>query len=131
MKNIDKLLESIKEKDFTVSQTKKGEKIKQTEHRELKSNIMSALLEDLKEKGLAIGMSKDGIVIEMPNDNLGAIPVELDIKVKGLDYDTLQAVENYRFEKEEKEKRKKQANKDKKYSYNQAVKARKQKSEKK
>lgn len=130
MKNLQDLVNQVKSKGFTVTETKKGEKIKQTEHRQLKADLMSALEKDFQDLGLALGMSKDGLVLEIPHDNLGAIPVELDLKVKSLDFDTVWAVESYAKEQQEKAERKKQANKDKKYSYNQAVKARKQKTEK-
>lgn len=87
---------------------------------------MHALLEDFRELGVAVGMSKEGIVLELPNQSEGIIPATLDLKLKSLDFDTVYAVELFQEEQRIKEQNKKQRNKDRKASYAQAVKARKQ-----
>jgi len=124
MENFEKVLDKVKSKKFTVTATKKGEKIKQTEHRKLKSDIMDALLADFKDMGIAVGMSKDGIVLELPNSHEGSIPATVDIKIKSLDFDTVHETETYAKEQELKAKNRKQRKKDAKSAYNQATKVR-------
>lgn len=124
MKHFQEFLATVKHKSFTVTQTKKGEKIKQTEHRQLKSDFMSALLADLEQEGVAIGMSKDGIVLELPNSREGAIPATLDVKIKSLDFDTRHEVELFEEEQKIKEQNRKKRKKDAKSAYEQATKAR-------
>ena len=120
MEHFKTILKKVESKKFTITTTKKGEKIKQTEHRKLKTDIMNALLADFKDMKIAVGMNKEGIVLELPNSHEGSIPATIDIKIKSFDFDTVHETEAYAKEQELKVKKRKQRKKHAKSAYNQA-----------
>jgi elongation factor P--beta-lysine ligase len=100
-----KLIDSIRERVFKTT----GEKIQQTQRNNLKTEILQAIQEHMPQD-IVIGRAKEGIILEFPNDELGAIAVVLDIKIKDLEFDVtvpIQELENSIKEKEEKEIQKK------------------------
>jgi hypothetical protein len=67
-----------------------GNKINQIQRNQLKENSLVALANDLSD--LNVFRTNDGIIVEIANDELGAIHLEIDIKVKNLDFDLDSAV---------------------------------------
>ena len=71
-----------------------GAKINQVQRNALKEDALKALFAELQILESAnIVRTNDGIVLEIPNDELGAVFLELDIKVKDLDFDIVSAVD--------------------------------------
>jgi hypothetical protein len=91
MKNLSSFAAAVKSKVFKMS----GDKINQTERNATKSAALEAITTDLFAAGLTAVRTSDGIVIEIANDELGSIFFELDIKVKGSDFDITSAVADY------------------------------------
>lgn len=77
--------------------------IQQTMARSLKTEMLKTL-KDLIEATYEIDTLRndEGIVMLVPNDDLGVIPVALDIKVKSLDYDYETATKDYNDKLKEK-----------------------------
>lgn len=118
MKHLTALLNELKERTFTISNTNKGELIQQTQRNKLKAELLAALRADIEEVYKYVFQSDEGILIEIENqsiaDNLendegsGAITACLDIKIKNLDCNA--EVESADFEQKQREKiEKKQA----------------------
>jgi hypothetical protein len=91
MKNLSSFAATIKSKVFKMS----GDKINQTERNTTKSDALEAITTDLFAAGLNAVRTTEGIVLEVPNDELGSIFFELDIKVKSADFDITTAVAEY------------------------------------
>lgn len=99
--------------NYTFKQTKKknGEiAIQQTESRNLKNTILSQLNELIADTyEIDVIRTAEGLILLLPNDELGTIPVALDVKIKSLDFDYLASQEQYDGKikaKEEKQKAK-------------------------
>ncbi len=96
---------------FKQTKKKNGEvAIQQTESRALKSEILQRLSNLITEAyDIEILRTDEGLIILLPNDELGAIPIALDVKIKSLDFDYLASQAQYQEklqEKQEKEKAK-------------------------
>lgn len=88
MKNYKETMDMINNKVYTVSQTKYGEKIKQAEAIELKAQLQAMVVELLQETfDLDVFMSDKGVILQIPNVELGALNVELQLVTKPLDMD--------------------------------------------
>ena len=88
MQNYKKTMDMINNKVYTVSQTKYGEKIKQAEAIELKAQLQAMVVELLQETfDLDVFMSDKGVILQIPNVELGALNVELQLVTKPLDMD--------------------------------------------
>ena len=88
MKNYKDTMDMINNKVYTVSQTKYGEKIKQSEAIELKAQLQNMVVELLQETfDLDVFMSDKGVILQIPNVELGALNVELQLVTKPLDMD--------------------------------------------
>lgn len=96
MKNFLSVVEIVKEKIYNI--TDKG-RIKQKEQLELKTSLTNALLKDFESAGVESYAVQKGIVILLQNDEEGAIPLEVTITTKPLDYDYDQLHEEW-LEKE-------------------------------
>ena len=117
MKNF---IETVFAKDF--ADNGKGQ-MKQNERNELRSEMVEALAEALKELGFEAVMTNDGVGVNLQNDGLGAIPVIVGVTVKGLEFDIFDAETEYLekvAEKVEKEKVK-QAEKERKIAEKEAL----------
>ena len=114
MENLKNLMTEIKKQKLSVSKTGL---IKQNERNTMKSDLIMALMKDLPQN-IVVGKMKEGIVLEIPNDNEGAIPMVLDIKIKNINFDTITSVEAYEKDKDEKAKKALERKKDQKASYN-------------
>lgn len=84
MKNFLDAMKSVEGKQYNV--TDKG-RIQQKEQLELKTLLTESLLKDFVEAGVEVVEVPKGFVIVVPNDEEGAIPLELSIVTKPLDYD--------------------------------------------
>lgn len=86
--NIVETLEKIAN-DKTLKAT--NEKLNQTQRNKMKIELLDLIMESLRQNidsdYIELGRTKDGIVISLDNENVGFIPIALDIKIMGLDYD--------------------------------------------
>lgn len=89
MKNILNFVASIRSLVLKSS----ADKINQVQRNAMKADAMKALLSDLAD--LNAVMTNDGIVLPVENDELGVVYVEIDLKVKNLDFDLENAVAEY------------------------------------
>ena len=99
--NFEKLVENIYKREIPV----KDDKIAQTYRNQLRQELMEALCEDFNGT-----RTVDGIVLEIENEIEGAIFCELNVKIKGFDYDVEEAAQLYQ-EKLDKRSEKKTAKK--------------------
>ena len=99
--NFEKLVENIYKREIPV----KDDKIAQTYRNQLRQELMEALCEDFNGT-----RTVDGIVLEIENEIEGAVFVELNVKIKGFDYDVEEAAQLYQ-EKIDKRSEKKTAKK--------------------
>lgn len=72
-----------------------GNKIHQTDNRQLKTYIHEFLTELLETQDIEVFNVQNALVIELPNDELGGIAIELKAIVKNLDYDIINEVDDY------------------------------------
>ena len=84
MKHLLELLDTIEE---TVYPTTDKGRIRQKEQTELKMALTNAFVEDLKDMGLEVLEVQKGFALLLQNHEEGAIPVEVNIVTKPLDYD--------------------------------------------
>lgn len=96
MENLKKLLDSVQTEIFTVSKTKTGEKLQQTQSNNLKKRLLDAIAKDIAEICPYIYRAEKGYLLEIANssvadgiskdsDGSGAITVEINCVIKGLD----------------------------------------------
>lgn len=78
-------------------------RIHQTDARELKALLHEAFAEKLAELDVDITMVENGFIIEVPNDELGAIVVESKFVIKPLDFDVMTAGAMYKEKLDKKE----------------------------
>ncbi len=81
---MEKFLTSVAGREFAINE--KGE-LKQTERNQLKADILQAFSEFLTENGVETFRVKDGLAIEITNEDVGAVPVVIDFTVKSLQFD--------------------------------------------
>lgn len=74
--------------------TNKG-KLHQTDAREYKAELHNVIKEALASLDVTITDVDNGFIIEMPHDELGAIPIECKFVIKPLDFDVIAAGEQY------------------------------------
>ena len=90
MNKLQSVVAAVKSKVFKMS----GDKINQTERNSFKSEVLASLLSDLASVG-SVSRTSDGIVLEVANDELGVIHLEFDVKVKDVNFDLSEAVNEY------------------------------------
>lgn len=115
MENLTRALDVIEERKYKVS----NGKLNQVERNNTKSELLNAFMQDLN--AIVVGRCKEGVVLQLPNDQEGSIHVILDLKIKPLDYDGLHVVESYMQDQKDKEDAKAQRARDRKASYNNQV----------
>lgn len=116
MKNLQVLFNELRVR--ALEKSKRGETvvIKQTDARKIKQEFMNALMNDLAElltDNEFIGIDENGIVMELENESVDVFTIELNPKVKNLDFDAYESVEAFKQEQEAKAERKEQAKRDK------------------
>jgi len=103
MKNVQALFNELRVRKVSVSKRGENEVIKQVDARVIKREFMNALVQDLKENlndGEFIGIDANGIVLEIANEFVDAITFEINPKVKNLDFDAYDSVEQFNTEQE-------------------------------
>lgn len=112
MKKLELLLDHIYNIDYAL--TPSETMIIQRQRNELKYNLLEAFVEVLIEAGIPddlIHRTADGYIFELQNLLHGRIPIEIDVKVKNMDYIVEDAIDEWQAKiaaqkhKEEKEAR--------------------------
>ena len=93
-----KMFEKIMNAEVRMS----GEKMHQTDRNKLRTEAMADIMHTLKVNGIECDMVRDGIAVNIPHSELGAINFVIDVKMKGLDYEYDYEVESYAAEVAEK-----------------------------
>lgn len=106
-------LKEIYNRKFKTSTTAKGVyRIQQGEATELKETMIDLAIEALSEKYTELEIIKGakGVLLLIPNENEGSIPMVLDIVNKPLDFDIEEWEEEYneKLRKEEEKRQKKE-----------------------
>lgn len=108
---LEKVLEFIYRYDYPL--TDSGKSIAQKERNELKYNLTEVIADILEDNGINyITRTSDGYIMEIQHEKLGVIPIEINIKVKNIDFDIGGSEEDWQIrveERKEKEERKQQA----------------------
>lgn len=97
------LLDYIYEIDYSL--TPSETMIIQKQRNELKYNLLEAIVEVLVEAGVPEGLinrTADGYIFELQNKEHGMIPIEIDVKVKNMNYDVYGAIEEWESKVEQK-----------------------------
>ena len=105
---MEKLLQELQEMKLREN---KG-KLQQTDARNFKAKLHELMIAVFEPLGYEITEVANALILEVSNDELGAIPVEAKFVVKSLDYDVIGAGEQYQEKQQakldkEKEKQKK------------------------
>jgi len=101
MKNTQKFIDGFYSEQFKVTQGVKGETIQQTQRNEYKIQLLDALFADMKEAGLDVQLTIDGVALVMANEEEGAVTVVFDTIFKTLDYNVVQEADDYTAKLEE------------------------------
>ena len=102
--NLEKLLDFIYTYDYKLSSS--GKAITQKQRNELKYNLTREIVDILLNNGIKyITRTVDGFILEIQHEELGVIPVELNVKVKNLDYDIEGAEEEWKRKVKERNKK--------------------------
>jgi len=108
---LEKVLEFIYRYDYPL--TDSGKSVAQKERNELKYNLTEVIADILEDNGIEyITRTSDGYIMEIQHEKLGVIPIEINIKVKNIDFDIGGAQEDWDIrvkERKEKEERKQSA----------------------
>lgn len=100
MKTLNEVIATLIDREIKLT----DDKINQSDRNAIRAMLMDALCVDLGGT-----MTSDGIIIEIPHDELGCLMAEVTIKMKSLDYDIESAATEYQEKltaKAEKEKAK-------------------------
>lgn len=81
-----------------------NDKIKQTDRNNLKKQFLDSLLEDLKDNGLTVNRTNDGIVLTVESKN-DTVYITIDGVVKNLDYDLNFEIDEYELKTEKQAER--------------------------
>jgi hypothetical protein len=99
----EEMLKKIYKHKFILTSSKKA--IAQTERNELKYDLSDVVKEVLEKASgdmdLLITRTIDGYIMEVRNEILGLVPIELILKVRGIDYDIFGAEDEYLAKLEE------------------------------
>jgi hypothetical protein len=105
---LEKVLEFIYRYDYPL--TDSGKSIAQKERNELKYNLTEVIADILEDNGVEyITRTSDGYIMEIQHEKLGVIPIEINIKVKNIDFDIGSSEEDWDIrvqDRKEKEDRK-------------------------
>jgi len=108
---LEKVLEFIYRYDYPL--TDSGKSIAQKERNELKYNLTEVIADILEDNGIEyITRTSDGYIMEIQHEKLGVIPIEINIKVKNIDFDIGSSEEDWDIrveERKDKEARKQAA----------------------
>ena len=108
---LERVLEFIYRYDYPLTDSEKS--IAQKERNELKYNLTEVIADILEDNGMEyITRTSDGYIMEIQHERLGVIPIEINIKVKNIDFDIGGAEEDWTLrveERKDKEERKQAA----------------------
>lgn len=108
---LERVLEFIYRYDYPLTDSEKS--IAQKERNELKYNLTEVIADILEDNGMEyITRTSDGYIMEIQHEKLGVIPIEINIKVKNIDFDIGGAEEDWTLrveERKDKEERKQAA----------------------
>jgi hypothetical protein len=101
---LEKVLEFIYRYDYPL--TDSGKSIAQKERNELKYNLTEVIADILEDNGIEyITRTSDGYIMEIQHEKLGVIPIEINIKVKNIDFDIGDSEDDWNIQvKERKDK---------------------------
>lgn len=91
MENLKAYLEKTKGVKYSTT----NGKINQKQARILKASIESAILKDLESMGFDVGKVDKGVVVNVPNTELGSFTINFNAIIKSLDYDFEGSIANY------------------------------------
>jgi hypothetical protein len=92
-----------KEIETKLPLNEKGE-IKQNDRNALKTRLTSDLLAHLTEVGLDVALVKDGVAVQVANEELGSVPIVVSITMKPMTFDIVEESRLHAEEVAEKEK---------------------------
>lgn len=107
MQNLKALFEDIVGRTFKITTTAGGkEKIQQTERNNLRVELLESLLADLAGTDFKVARTKDGILVEIPNNSIadgisrdsigsGALTLAFEVSIKDIDADLEYLAEEY------------------------------------
>jgi len=75
-----------KETSTKLPLNEKGE-IKQNDRNALKTRLTSDLLAHFQDLGLDVALVKDGVAVQVANDELGSVPIVVSITMKPMAFD--------------------------------------------
>lgn len=107
--NLQKLLDFIYDIDYALTPSERM--LVQKERNELKYNLLEGIIDALVEQGMPkdlIHRTSDGYIFELQNAELGVIPIQIDIKVKDVDFDLEASIEDWEQKVEEKRMKERQ-----------------------
>lgn len=82
------VMEAINNKQYETTNTKYGQKIKQSEAIELKTQLQDLVVGLIQDTfDIDVFLSDKGVILQIPNEELGALNVELQLVTKPLDMD--------------------------------------------
>jgi len=128
MKNVSKLFNELRTRQVKLSTRAGANVISQKDLSIIKQELMHALVEDFKEilkEPEFVGIYENGVVVELENEFYDAFTFELNPKVKSLEFDSFEAVENFNREQKIKRERAEQRKKDRKAQFTNAQRKRK------
>lgn len=117
MKNLKNAIQEILTEKVHLSTRAGAPIIKTTQRSEWKKKIENALILDLQntmaeiEEFVVVGKTSDGVVMsfehpDMLENEFSEIPVQFEVKMKNLDYETENEIDAYELEQLEKERAK-------------------------
>lgn len=101
MKNVAKLFTELRVQKFTVSERAGAKVIKSTELSVIKKALVNALVADFKEalnESELVDVYDNMVLVAIENEFVDEITFELNPKVKSLDFNAYEAIENYKDE---------------------------------
>ena len=113
MEQLKNYIESVNSLPITIS----GKNIKQNERNALKADFINALFSELKNAEsdlMDIGMTTDGIALNIQNQEIGSFVIVLNATIKNLEYDFDFEVEEHAKETVEKQEKKQKKEEEKK-----------------
>lgn len=94
MINLNKCISAAYTRIFRLSSKKVDgvqlQELQQTDRNNFRNDLVAALCTDVNGT-----LTTDGIIFEIPNEELGSIFVSLNVQIKGLNYDILSAEKEY------------------------------------
>ena len=120
MKNLKAVFNELRVAEIQVSKRAGAKVIAPKQLSTIKQSIMNAIVNDIKEmlnESEFVGINENGIVIEIENKFTDAISLEMNPKMKNLEFDAYDSVESFNTEQELKAERKLQKLNDRKAEF--------------